>query len=121
MLECLTKLQLQEYVVQKGLPKFRANQIFDAIKQAKSLSEISNISKKDLDLIEKDFPKYSIFKKFEGSDGTKKYLIMLEDGNIIECVLMSYKYGKTLCLSTQVGCRMGCKFFHIYNSSKHTQ
>jgi 23S rRNA (adenine2503-C2)-methyltransferase len=51
-----------------------------------------------------------ILKKFTSQDGTQKYLFALSDGNLIEGVLMSYKYGNTQCVSTQVGCRMGCKF-----------
>ncbi len=52
----------------------------------------------------------TILKKFESKDGTQKFLYKLYDGNLIEGVLMKYKYGNTLCVSTQVGCRMGCKF-----------
>ena len=78
----------------------------------KSISEISNISKA---LKEKLLQKYedatiSLHTKLVGKDGTVKYVYKLADGNIIEGVLMSYKYGNTLCVSTQVGCRMGCKF-----------
>ena len=53
---------------------------------------------------------YNIIKKQESSDGTKKYLFDVLDGNAIETVLMEYKYGKSLCISSQIGCKMGCKF-----------
>lgn len=95
-----------------GEPKFRAKQLFEGISQGKSISEISNISKV---LKEKLLAKYddfplSLHTKLVGKDGTIKYVYSLSDGNIIEGVYMSYKYGNTLCVSTQVGCRMGCKF-----------
>ena len=95
-----------------GEPKFRAKQIYEGISQGKAISEITNISK---NLKEKllqqynDFP-LSLHTKLVGKDGTIKYVYKLCDGNIIEGVFMSYKYGNTLCVSTQVGCRMGCKF-----------
>ena len=93
-----------------GLPKFRGKQIFDALINGLKLDEISVFSSDFKQKIEEFYPKTKIFKKFISKDGTKKYLIQFEDGAIVECVLMSYKYGNTLCLSTQVGCRMGCKF-----------
>ena len=95
-----------------GEPKFRAKQLFEGICLGKSISEISNISKSLKDkLLEKyvDFP-LTVHTKLVGKDGTVKYVYKLSDGNIIEGVFMSYKYGNTLCVSTQVGCRMGCKF-----------
>lgn len=95
-----------------GEPKFRAKQLFEGISQGKAISEISNISKNLKEkLLEKynDFP-LSLHTKLTGKDGTIKYVYKLTDGNIIEGVFMSYKYGNTLCVSTQVGCRMGCKF-----------
>ena len=60
--------------------------------------------------MEKDYPKYEILKILESSDGTKKMALKLADGSIVESVLLKYKYGYTVCVSTQVGCRMGCKF-----------
>ncbi len=91
---------------------FRAKQIMDNIILGKKISDFSNISN-DLKqkLLQKfyDFP-LKIHTILEGKDGTKKFAYELCDGNIIEGVLMSYKYGNTLCVSTQVGCRMGCKF-----------
>lgn len=95
-----------------GEPKFRAKQLFEGISQGKKISEISNISKSLKEkLLEEyvDFP-LSLHTKLVGKDGTVKYVYELDDGNLIEGVFMSYKYGNTLCVSTQVGCRMGCKF-----------
>lgn len=110
MLADLTLKEMQEYAIGLSLPSFRGKQIFDAIYSGKSLEEVSVLSKEIKEKIEKDYPKYKIEKKFESRDGTVKYLFSFSDGNIVEGVLMKYKYGNTLCLSTQVGCRMGCKF-----------
>ena len=57
-----------------------------------------------------DLHVFKIIKKQESRDGTKKYLFDVLDNNAIESVLMEYKYGKTICVSTQIGCKMGCKF-----------
>lgn len=95
-----------------GEKKFRAAQIFRGLMQGKRISDISDLSKqlrgRLLDRFEDEPVK--IKEIFTSSDGTEKYLFELADGNIIEGVLMSYKYGKTQCVSTQVGCRMNCAF-----------
>ena len=98
------------YIKSIGLPAFRGEQVFDAIYSGKSLEEISNLPKALKEIISEQYPKYKITHKFESKDGTKKFIIEFYDKNIVECVLMKYKYGYTLCVSTQVGCRMGCKF-----------
>lgn len=104
--------EIEKICEEFGEKKFRAKQIFEGVNLGKSISEISNISK-DLKnkLLEKfvDAP-IQLHTKLVGKDGTIKYVYKLADGNIIEGVFMSYKYGNTLCVSTQVGCRMGCKF-----------
>lgn len=110
MLSDFTLTELRNFAVEKGLPTFRGNQIFDAIYNGKSLNEITNIPKNILEKIEGYYPKAHIAKKLESKDGTKKYIIEFADGEIVESVLMKYKYGNTICVSTQVGCRMGCKF-----------
>lgn len=94
-----------------GFPKFRAKQVFDAIIQAKDYQDI-NLPK---DMVEKLKSEYilkpiEILKVLTSKDGTKKYLLKLFDDNIIECVFLTQDYGNTICMSTQVGCRMGCKF-----------
>ncbi len=107
-----TEKEIEDILVSMGEPKFRTKQIFEGICQGKSISEISNISKElkqKLLVTFDDFP-ITIHTKLVGKDGTIKYVYKLSDGNLIEGVFMSYKYGNTLCVSTQVGCRMGCKF-----------
>lgn len=103
--------ELENLILSLGEKKFRAKQIYDGLMRGKRISDI-NVSK---DLREKLMAEYEdepvkIIETFYGSDGTEKYLFALSDGNIIEGVLMKYKYGNTQCVSTQVGCRMGCKF-----------
>jgi 23S rRNA (adenine2503-C2)-methyltransferase len=110
MLSDLTKKEMQEFVKNLGLPAFRGQQLFDGIYAGKSLSEITVLPKVLPKEIIDNYPKYKIERKFTSRDGTIKYVFSFEDGNIVEGVLMKYKHGNTLCLSTQVGCRMGCKF-----------
>lgn len=94
--------------------EYRAKQIYEWLykKNVVTFDEMTNLSK---DLILKLNEKYyiedlKIIEKLESKDGTKKYLLGLPTGGAIECVLMKYKYGYTLCISTQKGCKMGCKF-----------
>ncbi len=94
--------------------EYRAKQIYEWLykKNVVTFDEMTNLSK---DLILKLNEKYyvedlEIIEKLESKDGTKKYLLGLPTGGAIECVLMKYKYGYTLCISTQKGCKMGCKF-----------
>lgn len=104
--------EIEKICLDLNEPKFRAKQLFEGIYQGKKISEISNISKSFKEkLLEVycDEP-ISLHTKLVGKDGTIKYVYKLYDGNIIEGVYMNYKYGNTLCVSTQVGCRMGCKF-----------
>lgn len=103
---------IQNIIESLGEPKFRAKQLFEGLHSGKTLAEISNIGKslkEKLLLSYEDFP-CTIYKTFESKDGTKKYVFKFLDGNIVEGVLMNYKYGNTLCVSTQVGCRMNCSF-----------
>lgn len=104
--------EIEKICEEIGEKKFRAKQLFEGLYLGKSINEISNISK---DLKAKLLENYvdetiKLHTKLVGKDGTIKYVYTLSDGNIIEGVYMSYKYGNTLCVSTQVGCRMGCKF-----------
>ena len=94
-----------------SLPKFRAKQVFDAIIQAKDWEQ-TTIPKKIYDELKMEYvlKPISIYEIYKASDGTKKYLLKLHDNNIIECVFLTQDYGNTICMSTQVGCRMGCKF-----------
>ncbi len=93
---------------------FRAEQIFKwlFVEKVKSFDDMTNLS---LELREKlkqnyDICNFNIERKLESTDGTKKYLFGLADGNAIESVLMQYHYGKSVCVSSQIGCKMGCKF-----------
>ena len=109
----MTLTELTEYVTGLGYPKFRAKQIYEWMYRGADFSEMSNLPlAMREDIAEKaviHVPK--IAKKLVSSvDGTVKYLFELSDGNYIESVLMRYKYGLTVCISSQVGCRMGCRF-----------
>ena len=103
---------LEKLMVDMGEKKYRAQQIFFELHNGKTLNEISNISKELKDkLLERfDDKLIEIIKTQVSTDGTKKFLYKLRDGNLIEGVLMQYKFGFSLCVSSQVGCRMGCKF-----------
>ena len=101
--------QIEEYAVKKGFPAFRGKQIFDAVMNAKQLNQ-TNLPKQVLQQIEEDYPNFEIVKKLTSKDGTIKYALRMKDGQVVESVLMSHDYGKTLCVSSQVGCAMGCKF-----------
>ena len=95
-----------------GEPVFRAKQIFSWLQKGAEIDEMSNISKALRERM-KEIPLGGVQileKRISNVDGTTKYLFGLEDGQIIEGVLMHYKHGNTLCVSTQVGCRMGCSF-----------
>ncbi len=111
ILQDLSFPQLENLIEEYGEKKFRAKQLYTGLMQGKSISQI-NISPA---LREKLLQSYEnepvkIIKTLVSADGTEKYLFSLADGNVIEGVLMKYKYGNTQCVSTQVGCRMGCKF-----------
>ena len=106
---------LKQEFIELGEKAFRAEQIFKwlYVDKVKSFDEMTNLS---LELREKlkenyNICNFKILKKLESSDGTKKYLFDILDGNAIESVLMQYHYGKSICVSSQVGCKMGCKFW----------
>ena len=106
--------ELKQELVNMGEKPFRAEQIFKWIYQenVSSFDEMTNIS---LELREKLKTNYTlcifnIIRKQESSDGTVKYLFDVLDGNAIETVLMKYHFGYSICVSTQIGCKMGCKF-----------
>lgn len=107
--------ELEEYFLELGEKKFRAKQLFEAIHKQK-IKDVEDISTFSQDLKEKLITSseiYGVKKVLELKsklDETKKYLFELYDGNVIESVLMKYKYGYTVCISTQVGCKMGCAF-----------
>ncbi|MBP3431618.1 MAG: 23S rRNA (adenine(2503)-C(2))-methyltransferase RlmN [Clostridia bacterium] len=102
--------EVEEYVATLNEPKFRAKQLFEACTLLKNLDEISNLPKAFKEKIKDEYFSYEIVAHLKSKDGTQKIAIKLADGSIVESVLLSYKYGYTVCVSTQVGCRMGCKF-----------
>lgn len=112
ILQDLSFAETEALVLALGEKKFRAKQLFEGLTQGKAVSKISSLSKpfKERLLEEYEDEPVRVKEKFVSSDGTEKYLFELADGNLIEGVLMKYKYGYTQCVSTQVGCRMGCKF-----------
>jgi len=104
---------LQKYFAEKGEKPFRAKQVFKHIYEGIPFAEMTDISKKMREELENDFectlPK--IVKKLTSKiDGTVKYLFQMGDGEVVEGVVMSYKHGLSMCVSTQVGCAMGCVF-----------
>lgn len=114
-IKSLTFDELNSEITSIGLPKFRTGQIYSWLheKGVDSFDEMSNLSK-DLrqKLSEKYFiPSVKIEDKYVSKiDDTVKYLFKLYDGEYVEAVIMKYKYGYTICISSQVGCKMGCKF-----------
>jgi len=110
-LEEIEKIVVEEY----NEPKFRAKQIFKWVytSYVKSIDDMTNLSKGLRENLKKDYyiKHLSLEKKFEeDKSSTTKYLLKTEDDILIECVLLTYEAGSTLCVSTQAGCRMGCVF-----------
>lgn len=114
-LKSMTLGEMQEYMESIGEKKFRAKQIYEWFHKhlALSLDEMNNVPKKLKEKIEQTQDIYGVKPVdcfISKIDGTRKYLFELYDGNIIESVLMKYKHGNSVCISSQAGCRMGCKF-----------
>ena len=113
-LKDLSIKELEQYLEELGEKKFRAKQIFGWIyKGVESFSEMTDLSKELRQKLEDqtELKKLQILKvQNSEKDGTRKYLFGLEDGNSIESVFMKYKFGNTVCISSQAGCRMGCSF-----------
>ncbi len=115
MKDCLLNYDLEKIkiiVSELNEKSFRAGQILNALHLGLDFSEMTELSKTLRErLSEKyDAQPIKIIKSLKSVDGTEKFLFLLRDGNVIEGVLMKYKYGYTICVSTQVGCRMGCAF-----------
>ena len=105
--------ELKAEIVQLGQPEFRAKQIRDWLsKGVRSFGEMKNLPKSLFSALEENFHLYEpkILEKKVSTDGTVKYLWELYDGNAVETVIMRYRYGNTVCVSSQVGCRQGCAF-----------
>ncbi len=111
----LTKAELTEHIIAMGEKRFRAEQVYDwlHVKRVKEFSQMSNISAAFRTKLEEKFciNSLKIRKRLVSElDNTVKYLYELYDGEFVESVLMEYKHGYSLCISSQVGCRMGCRF-----------
>lgn len=111
----LNKDKLEALMLELGEKKFRANQVFEAIHKKKidSIDDITVLSKDFRKILSEKAEIYypEILKIFESKiDSTKKFLLKLEDGQIIETVFMQYEGRNTICVSCQVGCKMGCSF-----------
>ena len=114
-IKSMTKSELSAFITGLSFQRFRADQLFDWLnkKHAKSYDEMTNLPK---DMREKlkeaaPLPDFRTLACLDSKkDGTKKFLFGLGDGNAIESVFMPYKHGNSVCISSQVGCRMGCTF-----------
>ena len=113
-LKSLTQPELAAVLKELGQPAFRAKQVFTWLhKGVRSYDEMTNLPKALRDTLAQQYPinAPNVVRKQESKrDGTIKYLWELSDGNCVETVLMRYNYGNTVCISTEVGCRMGCAF-----------
>lgn len=110
----LTFEQWQDWMKQNGESAFRAGQIFDwlYVKRVESFEEMTNLSKalRGKLAAQFDFVTLTEIDRFESKDGTVKFLFELSDKNAIETVIMKHNYGNSVCVTTQVGCRVGCTF-----------
>ena len=106
--------ELKKEIINLGEKPFRAEQIFKWLYQEKvtSFEEMTNLSLELRKKLEENYTicNYKIIKKLQSKDGTIKYLFDILDGNAIESVLMKYHHGYSICVSSQIGCKMGCKF-----------
>ena len=107
-------MEMEALFKEMGQPKFRAKQVYTWLhKGICSYDEMTNLPKNLRDVLNEQHPFYTpevVRKQESQKDGTIKYLWKLQDGNCVETVLMRYHYGNTVCISTEVGCRMGCAF-----------
>ena len=114
-IKSMTLRQLEELISRLGHKPFRAKQIYSWIheKLAGSYDDMTNLPKNLREQLKTDYP-LTVLElvdvQISRQDGTRKYLFRLADGNVIESVLMKYKHGNSVCISSQVGCRMGCRF-----------
>ena len=113
-LKSMTQQEIGAVLKELGQPAFRAKQVFSWLhKGVRSYEEMSNLPKALRDTLAEKYPLNTpkvVRKQESKKDGTIKYLWQLSDGNCVETVLMRYHYGNTVCISTEVGCRMGCAF-----------
>ena len=113
-LKSMTQPELAALLKELGQPAFRAKQVFSWLhKGVRGYEEMTNLPKALRDTLAERYPicaPVAVRKQESQKDGTIKYLWQLSDGNCVETVLMRYHYGNTVCISTEVGCRMGCAF-----------
>lgn len=114
-IKSLTLIQLVEELKAKGEKAFRAKQMYEwmHVKLARSFDEMTNLSKDFREQCKRGYIYTSLTAvqvQESKIDGTKKFLFQLQDGNVVESVWMKYKHGNSVCISSQVGCRMGCRF-----------
>ena len=113
-LKSMTQSEIGAVFQELGLPAFRAKQVYSWLhKGVRSYDEMTNLPKSLRDVLSEKYPIYPpkvVRKQESAKDGTIKYLWQLQDGNCVETVLMRYRYGSTVCISTEVGCGMGCAF-----------
>jgi 23S rRNA (adenine2503-C2)-methyltransferase len=114
-IKSMTIEELEDLLISLQQPKFRAKQIFDwlHVKKVLSFTEMTNLPKALIEVLEQRcyITKLTIKRKLVSAiDGTTKYLFKLPDSEFVESVIMKYKHGNSICISTQVGCKMGCAF-----------
>ncbi len=113
-IKAMTLPEITAMLKELGQPAFRGKQIYTWLhKGVGSYDQMSNLPKNLRDLLAEKYPIYTpkvVRKQESKKDGTIKYLWQLADGNCVETVLMRYHYGNTVCISTEVGCAMGCAF-----------
>ena len=114
-IKSLNMEELTAFVVGLGEKKFRGKQLYEwlHVRQAASFDEMTNLSKEFRERLKETCELVRLRQvdvQISAIDGTRKYLFALSDGNVIESVLMRYKHGNSVCISSQVGCRMGCRF-----------
>ena len=113
-LKSMTLPELTAVLKELGQPAFRAKQVYTWLhKGVRAYDEMTNLPKSLRDTLAREYPICApkvVRRQESARDGTIKYLWELSDGNCVETVLMRYHYGNTGCISTEVGCRMGCRF-----------
>lgn len=110
----LTFEEMKDWLIENGQKRFRAQQVWDWLykKRVASFDEMKNVNKETIELLKENFILHSMEEEIrqESKDGTIKFLFKLDDGNLIETVLMRFPYGLSVCVTTQVGCNIGCSF-----------